>query len=89
MIIKLLFNLITGIILLIPFNIPQMPSGVSNLLTTYFGYLNSGVTLIGNFVHMDYLRTLVMAALGIEAAIDIYKFVMWVLRKIPMLNVKD
>lgn len=89
MIIKGLLLLVTGLISIIPFSLPSLPSNVSSMLNTFLGYLNDGIGLLSNFVHIGYLKTLFLIFIGIESALLIYKFAMWVIKKIPMLNVKD
>ena len=89
MIIKLLFNLITGIIGIIPFEIPSFPSDVSTYLETFKGYIFEGIGFIKFFLPWSYIVLLLKIVLGILVAIELYKFVMWILRKIPMLGMKD
>ena len=89
MIIKLLLNLIIKIISLVPFNIPNFPASVSTYLDTFKGYLQDGIGFIKFFLPWDYVILLLKIILSIVLALEIYKFVMWVVRKIPMLNVKD
>lgn len=89
MIVKLLFTLVTGIIGLIPFNIPSFPADVSTYLETFKGYIFQGIGFIKFFLPWSYIVLLLKIVLGIVIALELYKFVMWILRKIPMLNMKD
>ena len=84
-----LLNLIIKIISLVPFNIPKFPESVSTYLDTFKSYLNDGIGFIKFFLPWEYVVLLLKIILSIVLALEIYKFVMWVVRKIPMLNVKD
>lgn len=88
-IIKGLLSLISGIINLIPFNIPSLPDSVGTIFNTFLGYLNDGIGFVSNFCHMNYVAILFGIFITIEASLMIYKFVMWVIKKIPMLGIKD
>ena len=88
-IIKALLSLITGLISMIPFSIPSLPSQVGDVFHTLLGYLNDGIGFLSNFVHMEYIGVLFGIFVGIEAALLVYKFVMWIIKKIPMLGVQD
>ena len=89
MIIKLLFSLITGIIGIIPFEIPSFPIDVASYLETFKGYIFQGIGFIKFFLPWSYCVLLLKIVLGIIIALELYKFVMWILRKIPMLGMKE
>lgn len=89
MIIKLLFELVIGLINLIPFSIPSLPSDVNTYITTFNGYISSGVGMVKFFLPFEYCKILLEIILAIIVSIELYKFVMWILRKIPMLGMKE
>lgn len=89
MIIKGLFTIITFLIGLIPFNIPSFPDDISSYLATFQGYIIDGIGFIKFFLPWSYVVVLLRILLAIIIALELYKFLMWVLRKIPMLGMKD
>lgn len=90
MIIKGLMELIYNLFALLtaPINIPSLPDDVKSMITTALEYIQMGLGLLANWTDLSYLLVL----FGIVAAVDVgmllYKLVMWVLAKIPMLNIK-
>lgn len=65
-------------------NLPVMPDGVRNLLTTFTGYLATGISLLANYVDIEYLLVLFGVVMAVDGGVLIYKFVMWIIRKIPV-----
>lgn len=90
MIIKALMELIYNLfaILTAPINIPGLPEDVKTMITSALEYIQMGLGLLANWTDLPYLLVL----FGIVAAVDVgmllYKLVMWVLAKIPMLGIK-
>lgn len=78
-----LFQRIIGL-LLTPINIPSLPEGVQTVMQSVGTYITQGLGLIGAFVHLPFLLSLFAIVVIIDAAMLIYKFIVWVLRKIPM-----
>lgn len=89
MIVKLLFTLVTGIIGIIPFEIPSFPADVATYLETFKGYIFQGIGFVKFFLPWSYIVVLLKIVLGIIVALELYKFIMWILRKIPMLGMKE
>lgn len=89
MIIKALLELIMGLINLIPFSIPSLPDNFSSFIEQFKDILQGGVNFISTILPYDYLVVLLEIFIAIELALCVYKFVMWVIRKIPMANIKD
>lgn len=87
MIIELLLGLLYKVLdLLLIFKIPQLPSQVTSYVDTLFGYLETGASILSNYTPLTYLLTLFGIFVAVDAAILIYHFVMWIIRKIPMLG---
>lgn len=93
MIITVLLNLVYNILsVLLIFNLPALPDTISTILDQITGYLVTGVTLIAAFVGsscMGVMALLLQLVILMNAAYLLYSFVMWVLRKIPMLNIRE
>ena len=93
MLIKGLLNLIYGLLsLLLIFNLPALPETVTTILTQVSGYINTGVDIIRIFIGnsaMSVLALLLQLVIYLNLAYFLYSFVFWVVRKIPILNVKE
>ena len=88
MIVELLLQLIYNILnLLLIFNIPSLPTQAEEYITMFFGYLETGASILSNYTPLPYLMTLFGVILAIDVGIQLYHFIMWILRKIPMLSV--
>lgn len=68
-------------------NIPSMPEGVSAQINNFNQYLIVGLQILGTYVDLPYLLTLFKIVIAIEIGLKIYHFVIWVIKKIPMLGV--
>ena len=78
-----LFELLTS-----PISIPSLPDQVHNFLNSAMVYLEIGVGILSNYVDITYLGILVGVVLSVDAGLLIYKLVMWIIRKIPMLGIE-
>lgn len=90
MILEALMGLMYGLLdwLTAPFNIPLLPQEISVVLQTVLDYLQVGFGILANYTHLDYLFVLYGIVLAFDGGLLAYKFVMWVLRKIPVLGIK-
>lgn len=73
-------------LLLAPINIPQLPDNAISSINDLFGYLEAGAGILANYTDLGYLLTLMGVIVAIDVGIKLYHFVMWILRKIPMLG---
>ncbi len=93
MLISGLINLIYGLLsLLLVFDLPQLPDTVMTLLGTIKDYMVSGVGLLRALVGdtaMGVISVCFQLVIFLNAAYFLYSFVFWVIRKIPMLNIKE
>lgn len=88
MLIQLLLNLIYTVFdKLLVFSIPQLPAEVQTYVDSFFDYLVMGGSILANYTPLPYLMTLFGIVLAVEIGINVYKFVMWILRKIPVISV--
>ena len=89
MIIEALLNIIKNLLnILLIFELPALPEAVNDYISTFADYIGGGVGIVANYVPYEYLLSLFMLLLAVDAGIVIYKFVMWILKKIPMVNFK-
>lgn len=93
MIITALVNLVYGLLsLLLVFNLPQLPDSFLTILDNVKGYMVSGVGLVRAMVGdtcMGVIAVCFQLVLFLNASYLLYSFVMWVLKKIPMLGIKE
>lgn len=87
--IELILDLLAAIL---PFNLPQFPPEVIGFVSDMLDYLVVGIGIIRAFVG-DACMTLIATLFGLvvlaNTAYFLYTFVFFVIRKIPMLNVKE
>lgn len=88
MIIEMLLNVLYTILnSLLILNIPQLPENVQGYLNTLFDYLVTGASILANYTPLSYLLVLFGVLLAVDTGIMLYHFVMWVLKKIPVLGI--
>ena len=69
-------------------NLPTFPDQFMGYIDTFVGYLRTGVQVLGNYVDLEYLVLLFEIFIALWLALELYKFVFWIIRKIPILNIK-
>lgn len=82
----LLYNVFSALTSAI--NIPQLPEEVHTFLSEFLEYMNTGLQILAVYTHLEYLVTLIGIVVLIDVALLLYHFVMWVLKKIPMLGIE-
>lgn len=89
MIISLIMDILYASVALLtaPINIPSLPDGVQDVVNQYLGYISDGMTILNVYCDLGYLFTLFSLILLVDIGLMLYKFVMWILRKIPMLGI--
>lgn len=83
-VIKLLLDLIFNIL---P-NLPPFPTSLNNAIEYVLNIIFDTASLIGLFVHMDTVAILLPMALLVINFNRIYHILMWLVKKIPALNIK-
>lgn len=69
--------------------LPDFPPAVTSIIDQLTVYLREGTAFLMSFVYGDVVVTLVGLLLAIVAVYEAYKFVMWVVKKLPMFGVSD
>ena len=67
-----------------PIHIPAIPDELNESINSFFDYLDNASGLIGLFFPID-MTPFFVIFFGLSHA---YPFVMWILRKIPMLGIE-
>lgn len=68
--------------------LPQVPQPVVNALDGVFGIMFSAINLVGIFVDLGMVKILIPLAIAIINADKIIKLVMFILKKIPIIDIK-
>lgn len=84
-VLDLLKVLITSIFGILP-NIPNVPSSIVNGINGFLDIIFDNVGLLGIFVPIDTIKVVVPIAIVITNFDHIYKLVLWIIKKIPMLG---
>lgn len=80
-----IFNLFSSLISGI--NIPSLPPDVDGFMSDCLEYMQNGIYILNNYMNLEYILVLFGIILVIDVAIHVYHFVMWILKKIPMLGI--
>ena len=90
MLIEALMGLVLHIInfLLLPMEIEDLPETFYTVLGTLVAKLVRGATIVGTYIHGTYIVALLGFVVAFDAAIVAYHLVMWIIRKIPFLNIR-
>lgn len=89
MIIKALLDLLYGVFALLtaPINIPGLPDQAFQAVSNVTKYMLTGFAIVGAYVDINYLWTLFKLILAVDIGIGLYKFVMFIIRKIPFFGI--
>lgn len=69
--------------------LPDFPASVTSVIDQITVYLHDGAAFLMSLVYGDVVLTLVSLLLAFYGVYEAYKFVMWVVKKIPMFGVSD
>lgn len=87
MIIEGLFNLLTGIINLIPFSLPSLPDKFMSTLNSIFTGINGSLGIINIFIDLRFWLTCATAMLVIYNIKHIWNGFVFCLNLIPSVNI--
>lgn len=85
----LVYNLLS---LLLVFDLPDLPDTVTTIGSQVTSYMVTGISVIRSFVGdtcMGVIALLFNLVILLNAAYLLYSLVFWVIRKIPVLNVRE
>lgn len=87
MILELLFKLITGVINLIPFELPQLPSKFQSTLDLLLNGIKSSLGYINIFVDLKFWIECAVVMTVIMNIKHIWNMFIWLLNLIPTVNI--
>ena len=90
MLIELLLDNLFGIFQLLttPINIPKFPLSVQVYINSAMEYLEAGAGILANYVNLHFFLIVFGIILAVDIGINLYHFVMWILRKIPFISIE-
>lgn len=91
MIISALLTLFFGLLSLLLAPIPSLPSfppEISSYLDQVSSYISTGASIINAYTYGSVLAVMVSLSLLLFAFYELYIFVMWILKKIPMVGIE-
>lgn len=81
----ILFGVLIGVVVtaILAISFPSVSTEIISYIDFLFQYIEQGMGIVWLFVPRSITVTLMTLVIGVEVIILGYKFVMWVLRKIP------
>lgn len=86
-ILNLLKFLLTTIFGILP-DLPDMPTAIADGITSFLDIIFDNVGLLGVFIPISTIKVVIPIVVLIMNFDDIYKLVMFIIKKIPMLGVE-
>lgn len=81
---KMLFDVIMVLLGVLP----DMHPKVIEAVDIVFGYMFDAVSLVALFIDFDMVKILIPLVIAVLNFDHIYTFVLWVIKKIPILDIK-
>lgn len=89
MILEAVFNLVSGLVKLVFgwINLPDLPDSITSVIDELFALISGSVGIIGIFVDLNMVKILFPVLLIVINFDEVWKFTMFILRKIPFLGI--
>lgn len=89
MIVKAVLDLVLVLLnaILLPVRIVTFPAAVASIILQIIGFLDTGAGIMKTFCHWNYISTLLGFIIAMNALVAAYHFGMWILKKIPFINI--
>lgn len=69
-------------------DLPVVPAGLVSAVDLLFNYMKQGMGIINFFCPLSSISPAIDLFIAVYTVEHSYRFIMWILKKIPMLNVK-
>lgn len=91
MIVKLCMQLVVSFVqlLLSGISMLDLPDEALDVLADIYTALEQGAAVLAAYTHFDYLCALLSVVISLNVVLGTYHFIMWVLRKVPFLGVRE
>lgn len=87
-VLSIISNLIIYVLDLLP-NIPTVPDNISNVVFNFINLIFNNVGLLGIFLPLTLVKIIIPIWIAVEMFDKIYSLAFWIIRKIPILNIKE
>ena len=89
MILEAVFNLVSGLVKIVFgwINLPDLPDSITSVIDELFALISGSVGIIGIFVDLNMVKILLPVLLIVINFDEVWKFTMFILRKIPLLGI--
>ena len=89
MILEAVFNLVSGLVKIVFgwINLPDLPDSITSVIDELFALISGSVGIIGIFVDLNMVKILLPVLLSVINFDEVWKFTMFILRKIPFLGI--
>lgn len=89
MILEAVFNLVSGLVKIVFgwINLPDLPDSITSVIDELFALISGSVGIIGIFVDLNMVKILFPVLLIVINFDEVWKFTMFILRKIPFLGI--
>lgn len=89
MIVEALLGLVSWIIdiLLFPLEIQELPQKFAEIMALITTYFLRAASIIAAYIDTPYILALLGFVISFNAVLAAFDFIMWVLRKIPFINI--
>ena len=87
MILESVFNLISGLIKIV-FGWINLPDSVTSIIDELFSLISGSMGIIGIFIDLNMVKILLPVLLIVINFDEVWKFTMFILKKIPFLGIK-
>lgn len=80
-------NLLSALMSVFP-SVPQIPANVDSFITQLLGYISAGFGILAQFCFWDIVKDLAVVSLALFIAYRAYQFILWVVKKIPVVGIE-
>lgn len=89
MILEAVFNLVSGLVKIVFgwINLPDLPDSITSVIDELLALISGSVGIIGIFVDLNMVKILLPVLLIVINFDEVWKFTMFILRKIPFLGI--
>lgn len=89
MLIEIVLNFILLVfrVAFLPIQIEHLPSDIQIVLATLTAYLIDGARVVCAYIHVPYITALLAFVIAMNAVMNAYRFLIWLLRKVPFLGI--
>lgn len=84
---RLIFNIIN--LATMGLSLPTMPTNLLEVIDQFSEYIISSLGIVAAYCNLNYVWFLFKMIISVDITIMSYRFIMWVLKKVPFLSITD